>query len=120
MHAWRIWISNQWQSLRAGQKLCVSQERLPHPQDLQPHFRSVSGWPKGQACDWALPMADESRVHVQCYQGRDGTLMFCIHRDQWDPDRSFGLFLKHMLFETPMGPALGIGALAALVVNVGK
>ncbi|HEU4732396.1 MAG TPA: hypothetical protein VFT22_31090 [Kofleriaceae bacterium] len=112
LNMWMQWIRVNWRELCAGKWLRVPQAWLAHPQFVE-GFERVVGWPKNQTCDWGLSLVDGSRLHVQCYRAPDGTPMLYVHRDKWDPKVSPAM---HLLFETPVGPMLG---LAALVTAVG-
>ena len=110
LNMWMQWITMNWQELCAGKWLRVPETWLVHPQFVD-GFERVAGWPKNQTSDWALSLHDGSRIHVQCFQAADGSLMLCVHRDKWDPKVSP---VMHLLFETPAGPVLGFVALATV------
>lgn len=107
--SWKALINAKWPALVAGQKVWINVHPNAHPKfDLT--FRANVGWPDGQSCDYTISYDDGSRIHAQCYGYLNGWLRIRLHRDRYDPDRSFGNFLLHGLTETPVGP-LVLGAL---------
>lgn len=110
MFEWMMWINNNWLELKKGRKLFVRQRGLPHPGNADSGFTRVIGWPVEQSCDWGLPLEDGSRVHVQCFTTKEGTPVYGIHRDRWDPSRGLASALKHLVLETPAGAVGLVGA----------
>lgn len=112
--AWVNWIRQNWNDLAAGKKLFLREDVFGHPSSRRDLFRPGDGFPDGQSCDYMMPLEDKSRIHVQCYRDEAGAPMLRVHRDRWDPDHDFESFVKHTLFETPMGPALAGIAIVVL------
>lgn len=116
MSDWWMWIEQNCAALNAGEKIVISEHLLGHPRSRPDLFSPVVGYPDGQTCDWAVPLEGGKRVHAQCFSGPKGERLIRVHIDKWDPNRSFGHFVMHSLFETPAGPLLGfalvVGALA--------
>ena len=108
-------VNRYWKNLLAGQKVHIPTWAV-EPIEGRPDLFAVTtqAWPVGQTCDyiWRLPAG--GRIHAQCctYEGQQ-TLRF--HLDRWDPQRTFGDFVAHGLFETPIGPVLGAVLAVSLV-----
>lgn len=114
---WTRWIHENWKQLEAGRKLWLSVGEYGHPRH-HAGFTKNDGWPVGQSCDYTMSMSDESRIHVQCFGLKTGGSRLRIHRDAYDPDSGLGNLLLHTVFETPVGPALGIVGMAIVFAGV--
>src|SRR5687768_10660111 len=111
-YEWSTWIDDNMERLSKGEKIVLEERLLGHPSHRRDLFRPVDGFPDGQSCDCALSLDDGSRVHVQCYRCQvHGNALLRVHVDRWDPNHSLGHFVMHGLFETPVGPVLGIAAI---------
>lgn len=107
---WLRWINSNWQNLAAGAWLEVP-SHLPHPR--RAGFETLAlAEPVGQVADYALPLDDDSRVHV--HEHSDGTLV--AHRDRFDPGAGPVEAVLHVASETKVGRGLGV-LLALFVVG---
>lgn len=98
--SWVGWLHANRAQVAAGAKL-QAPAHLPHPRYAGFESEALAT-PEGQIADWVVPVADGSRIHVhECADGR-----LVVHRDQYDPNRSAGHLVAHLLFETPLVPAL--------------
>ncbi len=96
--SWVGWLHANWTQLAAGAKL-QAPAHLPHPRYAGFARESLAS-PEGQVVDWVLPVTDGSRIHVhECSDGR-----LVAHRDQYDPNRSAGHLLAHLVLETALVP----------------
>src|SRR5262245_41051360 len=103
------WLRTAWRPLQRGQRLGWP-AWLERPRDLGFHAPTAA-LQVGQVRDWVLPVDDGSRLHIHEYS--DGRLI--VHRDQYDPEKSLGSRLLHILTETPVGPLVALWVIATLV-----
>lgn len=110
--AWDWWLSANWSDLVGGAKI-VAPQHLPHPQ-FSGFLKEQIATPGGQSADWVLSVTvDGSRVHV--HEFANGRLV--VHRDRYDPNRSLGHLIAHLVAETPLVPVLAVVGIFALAVR---
>jgi hypothetical protein len=112
-------VQQLWSRLQNGEKVDVPTWAVEHPSS-RPDLFGVppEAWPMGQTCDFVWQLGDRGRVHAQCFEA-NGTKTVRLHLDKWDPERSIGDAIMHLLFETPAGPLIG-GAVLVFVAAKGK
>ena len=86
-------------ALQAGQKVVFYS--WPDPRSLGFHRLAIAEQ-VGQIADWALPLADGSRLHL--WQMPDGR--WILHRDAIDPGRGPLQAAAHVATETRVGAAV--------------
>ncbi len=91
---WQRWFEQNIPALQNGNHLVIPHE-LPHPSDVGfKHIRLAES--VGQTRDWGWSLPTGSRVHVHEFD--DGHMR--AHLDRYDPDRSFGHWLAHGIYES--------------------
>lgn len=110
---WALWLATVERRLRGGEQVAAP-SNLPDPREAG--FRLLSlAEPVGQIADFAMSLADGSRYHI--HQFADGRRV--VHRDEYDPDRSFAHAFGHFVSETKTGKiglvAVGVAGVALLV-----
>jgi hypothetical protein len=104
-------VQQLWSRLHKGEKVDVPIWAVEHPSSRPDLFGiPPEAWPMGQHCDFVWRLGDRGRVHAQCFE-TNGNATVRFHLDKWDPERSLGHAVMHLLFETPAGPAIGAAAL---------
>ena len=109
-----------WPQLLRGEKVDVPEVAVEHPSRRSDLFAVPSAaWDMGQRCDYVWRLPEGGRVHAQCF-GRDGQRTVRFHLDKYDPDRGLVDALKHLLFETPAGPAIALASAVFVVSRLGR
>ncbi|MCI0340657.1 MAG: hypothetical protein L0216_05830 [Planctomycetales bacterium] len=107
---WSRWIARAWPHLVEGRKLRVPR-RLPHP-TASGFRRTHLAEPVGQQKNWALALADGSRLHL--HEFGDGRLT--AHWDRIDPDAGLLRAVWHWLVESRSARLVLAATAASLLV----
>jgi len=98
--SWIGWLHANWAQLVGGSKL-EAPTYLTHPR-YSGFGTELLATPQGQVADWVVAVTDGSRIHVhECADRR-----LVVHRDRYDPNRSVGYLVAHLVAETALVPVL--------------
>lgn len=112
---WRTWLARNWADLYAGKAIRVLPTELAHP-SISAEWREILlAEPFGQECDWALSLADGSRLHLHEYSDR-----WEVHRDEHDPSQGVVAALQHFAKEAPSAKLVAIAGAGLVCLKVAR